>query len=416
MARKTLTGLGQDDTIKPLGFDDYDLKLGDMLRGERATLGKSLLEVQRELRISATYIAAIEACDPSAFDTPGFIAGYVRSYARYLQLDPDAVFEQFCAESGFATAHGMSQAASRRKEVTVIGASKSAKSHQDDAMFAKSPSAIVAPAAGLLESFEAGALGSLAVMLALIGGLGYGVWSVLQEIQKVTVTPVDATPVVLSELDPIATITNKDGALEVTGIDQSQRRDKLDRMYRPAALDVPIFIARDAPISTLDPNRFGSFNQVAPAAGFESASQSDIDKILSDILTAENGVTTPKVVEDARPAVALVTTRDAWVQVKSASGTVVFEKIMRAGEEYILPQTETAPVLRAGMSGSVYFAVNGELFGPAGTGASVAKNIELSVASLTQEYAPANFQQDQELARMVAQLQFSSFSPKQNDE
>jgi hypothetical protein len=175
-------------------------------------------------------------------------------------------------------------------------------------------------------------------------------------------------------------------------------------------------IARDAPISTLDPNRFGSFNQVAPAAGFESASQSDIDKILSDILTAENGVTTPKVVEDARPAVALVTTRDAWVQVKSASGTVVFEKIMRAGEEYILPQTETAPVLRAGMSGSVYFAVNGELFGPAGTGASVAKNIELSVASLTQEYAPANFQQDQELARMVAQLQFSSFSPKQNDE
>ena len=70
MARKTLTGVGQDDTIKPLGFDDYDLKLGDMLRGERATLGKSLLEVQRELRISATYIAAIEACDPSAFDTP----------------------------------------------------------------------------------------------------------------------------------------------------------------------------------------------------------------------------------------------------------------------------------------------------------------------------------------------------------
>ncbi len=59
------------------------------MRGERATMGKSLLDVQRELRIKAAYIAAIENRDPSAFDTPGFIAGYVRSYARYLGMDPD---------------------------------------------------------------------------------------------------------------------------------------------------------------------------------------------------------------------------------------------------------------------------------------------------------------------------------------
>ena len=33
---------------KPKGFDDYDIRLGDLMRGERATLGKSLLDVQRE--------------------------------------------------------------------------------------------------------------------------------------------------------------------------------------------------------------------------------------------------------------------------------------------------------------------------------------------------------------------------------
>ena len=32
------------------GFDDFDLVLGDVMRGERATLGKSLLDVQRELK------------------------------------------------------------------------------------------------------------------------------------------------------------------------------------------------------------------------------------------------------------------------------------------------------------------------------------------------------------------------------
>ena len=56
--------------VQPKGFDDFELRLGDVMRGERATMGKSLLDVQRELRIKAGYIAAIENCDPSAFDTP----------------------------------------------------------------------------------------------------------------------------------------------------------------------------------------------------------------------------------------------------------------------------------------------------------------------------------------------------------
>ena len=91
----------------PKGFDAFELRLGDVMRGERATMGKSLLDVQRELRIKAAYIAAIENADPDAFDTPGFIAGYVRSYARYLGMDPDKAFASFCEESGFQVAHGL---------------------------------------------------------------------------------------------------------------------------------------------------------------------------------------------------------------------------------------------------------------------------------------------------------------------
>jgi hypothetical protein len=50
-----------------MGFDDFDVRLGDLMRGERATLGKSLLDVQRDLKIKASYIAAIENADVSAF-------------------------------------------------------------------------------------------------------------------------------------------------------------------------------------------------------------------------------------------------------------------------------------------------------------------------------------------------------------
>ena len=97
---------------KPKGFDDFELRLGDLMRGERATLGKSLLDIQRELKIKATFIAAIENADVSAFETPGFIAGNVRSYARYLGMDPDWAFAKFCREANFQVAHGMSAAAS----------------------------------------------------------------------------------------------------------------------------------------------------------------------------------------------------------------------------------------------------------------------------------------------------------------
>ena len=97
--------------FKLKGFDDFEVTLGDAMRGERATRGKSLMDVQHDLRIKAAYIAGVEDCDPSVFDTPGFIAGYVRSYAKYLGMDPDASFEMFCKESGFESIHGMSERA-----------------------------------------------------------------------------------------------------------------------------------------------------------------------------------------------------------------------------------------------------------------------------------------------------------------
>ena len=116
----------EEPNVGPMGFDDFDVSLGDLMRGERATLGKSLLDVQRELRIRANYIAAIENCDPTAFDTPGFIAGYVRSYARYLNMDPDWAFQRFCNEANFEVAHGMSAAASS----SAMTASRSRKTQE----------------------------------------------------------------------------------------------------------------------------------------------------------------------------------------------------------------------------------------------------------------------------------------------
>ncbi len=377
----------------PKGYDDFDVQLGDMMRGERATMGKSLLDVQRELRIRASYIAAIENCDPSAFETQGFIAGYVRSYARYLNMDPEVAFEIFCAESGFSTAHGMSaEASGTRKKETI------APAMTGNDPFSSSNTPFTPIQESLLSRVEMRAVGSSLVLVALIAGIGYGGWSVLNEIQRVTLAPVEQSPVVLSDLDPLdgavraPVSTDAEAAtteVATAGAGLVAPSDALDRLYRPQALDVPVLVARDAPISQLNPNTFGVFTPELPAA-------------VAVVTPGEDQLPVPKVVEDDAPELVLMAVRPAWVRVRAADGSVLFEKILDAGEEYVLPATEEAPTLRAGMSGSVYFKVNGELYGPAGEGTGTVRDLALATDAVKENFAVADLNDDPELARIVA--------------
>ena len=114
------------------------------------------------------------------------------------------------------------------------------------------------------------------------------------------------------------------------------------------------------------------------------------------------GETPVQVVADAAPGVEILAVRPSWVRVSSADGTVLFEKILDAGERYAVPLMDEPPVLRAGNSGSVYFSVAGQTYGPAAEGAQVVKNLDLSPESLTGVFAVADLTQDADLARFVA--------------
>lgn len=381
------------ETAEPIWFDDFDMRLGDMMRGERATLGKSLLDVQRDLRIKAAYIAAIENADPSAFDTPGFIAGYVRSYARYLGMDPDKAFAVFCAESGFTTAHGMSAAASTIRKSEKGLAAKGLGSTESDPLM-KVGMGYSTASDSFLSRIDPRAMGSLAVLLALIGVLGFGGWTVLNEVQRVQVAPVEHTPTVLAELDPLAATTSANAAEAQPGSLAagvfSPPADALDRLYRPRALDEPVLVARDAPISTLDPASIGTF----AANTSESRAMPPVNE--------EPVSTTPQVIADRPEGVVLFAVRPAWVRVSAADGSILFEKILEAGEEYELPAEAQAPVLQAGMSGSLYFEIDGELFGPAGQGTATVRKLSMGREDLLAKYELADFSQDPELAKIIA--------------
>ena len=183
--------------FKVNGFDSYILRLGEELRGERATLGKSLIQVQKDLKIKAAYISAIENCDLDAFPNKGFVAGYVRSYARYLNLNPEEIYERFCSESGFSSIDG-----SRKFESTNKFNNKGLKDYSIETHLDWKPSYVG------FQRYDKSILSRsyvffLPFLLAIfiVFGISFGAWKVLIDIQKLKIVPADNLPMIMSEMN-----------------------------------------------------------------------------------------------------------------------------------------------------------------------------------------------------------------------
>lgn len=348
----------------------FEVTLGDEMRGERATLGKSLLDVQRDLRIKATYLAAIENCDPSVFQTPGFIAGYVRSYARYLNMEPEECFYRFCEQSGFNGVHAdLKGSLSLASKSAALLQTPVTQINLDPIINPRVP--IIAPNEGMLARLSLSGFGSIAVLTALVAGLGYGGWSVLQEVQRVQFVPVNQTPGVSTQADVLA-----GGAPIADNNANTARRPRassqvtaLDQLYRPQALEVPQMIARDGPIVSIDPNSLGSF------------ASREIEVVPTLVAQA------PKVVKEGPPPMEIVALKAAWIRVYYPDGAVLFEQTLNAGERYRLPNGVVPPLLRAGNASAVFMKVGAKTYGPLSKRTSVVRNVSLDREAVTTKMA-----------------------------
>jgi cytoskeleton protein RodZ len=364
-------------------YGPYDHALGDELRGRRATLGKTLLDVQRDLRIKAAHIAAIEDAQPDVFSNPGFVAGYVRSYARYLGLDPDEVFWRFCLESGFAGA-----AQGRAGAPGAKGKTRGAKAGGFDMPLARHETR-------RMPEVSLSGIGSVAVLACLLGGLGFGGWTLLQNIQRVQFAPAEDVPQAVAELDSLQPPAT-DGHEEPTAGDLASpvAATSLADLYRQQELEVPILVPRDGPIAALNPDQAGlliaasasSVRRISPVRD-PDAPAPEVPAALVAIAAAEpGGGAAAAAAEAAAARVVVVADRAAWIRVYLANGTVIFERILEKGETYAPPDGSETPLIWAGNSGSVYVQVGDELHGPLGRGTRAAKDILLAPASIAEKF------------------------------
>jgi cytoskeletal protein RodZ len=79
------------------------MSLGERFRAAREQRGLTLSEVAEHLRIRSVYLAAIEDENWSAIGAPVYTRGFLRTYARYLGLDPEEAVAEYNRASGAAT-------------------------------------------------------------------------------------------------------------------------------------------------------------------------------------------------------------------------------------------------------------------------------------------------------------------------
>ena len=79
---------------------------GDNLRRAREKAGYSCEKVGNALKIPASYIEAIDHCQFDKMPGLMFVRGYIRSYARHVELNPDVLiadFDRFIGQDGTDT-------------------------------------------------------------------------------------------------------------------------------------------------------------------------------------------------------------------------------------------------------------------------------------------------------------------------
>jgi cytoskeletal protein RodZ len=123
------------------------------------------------------------------------------------------------------------------------------------------------------------------------------------------------------------------------------------------------------------------FNWIRNRSLSEEAAPSAAEQVAEQTPTA-----TPPPAQPAQPAAAtgpvvLTATAPAWVQVKD-NGKTLFEGLLNPGQSYQVPQTATAPLLRAGAPEALRINVGSAVAPPVGPAGQVVSNVSLKPADL----------------------------------
>ncbi|GAA5265252.1 cytoskeleton protein RodZ [Acidiphilium sp. MT5] len=307
-------------------------QVGAELRAVREQLGWSITELSVRLKIRTAQLEAIEAGDLAALPAPAYATGFIRAYADMIGLDPDEILRRFRAA-------GM------------------APPKQPKLAFPRPvPDRAVPP----------GAIVLLALLVALAA---YLLWYRHTEHQRHLA---QAIPPVPAKLAPLA-------------IPKSH-------IFAPAPAPAPITTPTTptptsaAPVPPTTPPSATP----APTPPAPPATPSIFHAIGAAPAPTPNTTTptTPAPAPTPPGPLAVAATAPAWVEIRDATGKILFTRILKKDEFWPVP-SEPGLTLSTGNAGGTILLHNGQPSAPLGTTGVVLRHIELTPPSPNSAATPA---------------------------
>jgi cytoskeleton protein RodZ len=323
--------------------------VGEMLRERREALALDLETAGAALRIKPIYLVALEQGRAQDLPGPTYVVGFIRAYAHYLGFDGGWMLDRYKAETAEV---GL------RPDLSL-------------------------PVPLSDRSLPGGPILLVAVILALCG---YGTWYYLSTSERARPERVAAVPAELqreakSPSPPAAAKSAMPDAAAKAAAIASPVAAKATAASGADGLGVAGNAQLTSGLAAADtnapaqPDARGDVTGVPSAATPSTATETPTSAAAappagpvlpaispSAAALANDGTAKPDEKIDIRALA------DCWIQVRSADQTVVFSRVLKAGETYRVPRSGL--VMRVGSAGALAIMVDGKpapSLGPVGT-------------------------------------------------
>jgi cytoskeleton protein RodZ len=267
---------------------------GGEFTAARETLGLSLEQLSRELRLPVRTLDAIEKGELKGLGGPVFVRGYIRTYAKRVKLDPNR-YVALCDEL-----LGVRDTASPVKVVGTVSTTPARQSHS-------------------LVRF-----GSIIFIIAIIGFVIWW-WQTQYSIDSVLTSQAD-TPV---------TVDTADGnTLVLPAVDEEPvgSADLLPQPQPQSSEDAALLPEQSVLSASSASETESAGDETSPDAAVDAAQESVTEE--AEAADVAEPTSEPQAPADAvADSLHLVLSEDSWLSVRDAGGRALFNGIAQAGSD-----------------------------------------------------------------------------------
>jgi cytoskeleton protein RodZ len=328
-------------------------RIGGDLRAARERLGWDIDAVAEALRLKPAFLRAIEQGDIAGLPAPAYAVGFVRTYATALGLDPNEAIRRF---------RGERDEVNRKTELAF-------------------------PAPVPQRGVPAGALILVGAVIAIGGYIGWYHYSgrSLHGSQTVAEVPARLEPLAPPATPHIAMVSPPIAPPKVVApvaslpAFASNLPNEGDVSPSSAAAAVPMPLLAPPIVAAPAVTKPGVAN---PGSGSGATPPTALAGLAPPVTQAPPGAANAPAAATAPGvpgAMVIQATADAWIEIKSATGRVVYQTVLHSGDSYTVPN-QPQLTLTTGNAGATEVVLAGDTIGP--LKGHVLRNIPLDAGSL----------------------------------